>query len=514
MPGFAPPQDAFGTQPPPAAYYYGAQANPYGYGFPVAVQPRRPYSAIRGLAIAITCVLSVEFLVLVLGFFAFARRVSLLDKLNGDPDSVAQSTVESSDTFVRVTAGFNGVAFVAVAVLFIVWLWQARTNAGIYSPDVMGLPVGWVIGGWFIPLAWWVLPFLVARDTHVGTTRGLRDRPQSVGVLTGVWWLFWVASGVTALVTDYRGSRGDHDGDPVVYLRDLHDSAQTNMVLCPVLLVTGVLLMMWVWKLTRLQTMRNAEIAASGAFGFGGPGPMPVPVPGVAYGYQNGPGLMAPMPYPGMPQPGMQQPGMPPMGMPQQGMPPMGMPQPGMPQQGMPPMPPAMGAPGGGRWPQPPMPAPPMPTLPANPPAMPPAPVAPPPTLVDRIPDGWQGPGENPPTMVDRMPELHTTAVPAVQDAVPTQAVPMAQVTPPAQDAMTTQAVPMAQVTPRAQDAVPTQAVAMARVEPPMQDAAPTQAVQDAVPAEPGAEPGAEPTGDQDSEQDGEPEPPSFAAPR
>lgn len=503
-------------QPPPAAYYYGAQANPYGYGFPPVQRPRRPYSAIKGLAVAITCVLSVEFVLLVLGFFAFGRRVSLLDKLNHSPDSVAQSTIDSSDTFVRVTAGFNGVAFVAVAILFIVWLWQARTNAGIYSPDVMGLPVGWVIAGWCIPLAWWLLPFLVARDTHVGTTRGLRDRPQSTGVLTMVWWLFWVAATVLVGTTDYRGSRGDHTNDTLVYLRDLHDSAQTDMLLCLVLLVTGVLLMVWIWKLTRLQAARNAEIAASGAaFGFGRPGPMPmsVPGPGVAYGYQDGPGLMAPMPYPGMQQQQMQQPGMPvpQPGFQQPGFQQPGMPPTGMPQQGMPPMPPPLGAPGGGMWPQPPMQAPPMPTLPANPPAMPPPPgaplpapamppAAPPPTLVDRIPDGWPEPGANPPTMVDRLPEQRTTAVPAVQDAVPTQAVPMAQVTPALQDAVLTQSVPMAQVRPRVQDAVP------------------TQAVRDAVPAAP--DPAgvaadaadAEPDSDQDDGPDDHP--PTFTTPR
>ena len=98
---------------------------------------------------------------------------------------------------------------------FIVWLYRLRADVDTFAPNPGGLGRGWAIGGWFIPLANAVLPFLVVRDVIRGTTAA--DVPATAGAppvagaapsagrtrrgiyaVAGLWWGLWILGGVGA----------------------------------------------------------------------------------------------------------------------------------------------------------------------------------------------------------------------------------------------------------------------------------------------------------------------------
>jgi len=82
------------------------------------------------------------------------------------------------------------VGALVAAAAFVAWLYRARRNAGRLSGSLQWAP-GWAIGGWFIPVASLVIPYLVVRDVR----RASAPAPQPVPV---GWW--WTSVLVTALL--------------------------------------------------------------------------------------------------------------------------------------------------------------------------------------------------------------------------------------------------------------------------------------------------------------------------
>ncbi|MGW0246271.1 DUF4328 domain-containing protein [Nocardia goodfellowii] len=94
-----------------------------------------------------------------------------------------------------------GLGVWAVAVMlaggaFVYWLVRARANAEILAPTGQRLARGWVVGGWFVPLANLVVPALVVADIH----RAGRPQARSAAWLIGSWWCVWIAAWVVAWI--------------------------------------------------------------------------------------------------------------------------------------------------------------------------------------------------------------------------------------------------------------------------------------------------------------------------
>jgi hypothetical protein len=276
----------------PAVGYNGVCANCGMRAFESPyVTPRagyRPRRSIRGLGLALMIALgltAVEFLVVV---GAQARRNQIvsriLDSLNGNGDGPDLSSVQSSDDLARTTAILALVAFLTCAVLMICWLYIARTNAETYSPFVFQLSRGWAIGAWFVPVGALFLPLMVALDTHRGTIAGRTPgRKPSGGAITGWWWGFWLVGYMFLLgAFGAGGSKGDDLADP---LRNLHEMQTTSRDVEPafvLLAVAAVLLLLYVRKITGIQTARAGEP-------FGGGMPMAHGMPGYGVAAQYGP---------------------------------------------------------------------------------------------------------------------------------------------------------------------------------------------------------------------------------
>ncbi|MEV4949127.1 DUF4328 domain-containing protein [Streptomyces sp. NPDC053755] len=89
----------------------------------------------------------------------------------------------------------RGLVQLALTVVFIVWFFRVRRNAGIFAPDLHRGGPGWAIGAWFVPVAnlWW------PRSVAAGTWRASRRDPYGDGKGAGesfavlnLWWAFWI----------------------------------------------------------------------------------------------------------------------------------------------------------------------------------------------------------------------------------------------------------------------------------------------------------------------------------
>jgi hypothetical protein len=91
---------------------------------------------------------------------------------------------------------------IAIAVVFIVWLYRARGNAE-WSRVPQRRARGWAIGAWFVPVVNLWFPLQLVEDIwHAGVDAAPRSRmPWQVGTWWACWLLAWITSYHTTHVT-------------------------------------------------------------------------------------------------------------------------------------------------------------------------------------------------------------------------------------------------------------------------------------------------------------------------
>lgn len=130
---------------------------------------------------------------------ALANRARVADGVeidtSGSPDGAPSALIDESlrnpDVFVAMTSAALVLAAVAVFVLLVVWSWRMDRNMRALG-EAPRLPGPVAIGGWFVPVANLVLPFVFVRDFVRGLVasaarRGVVVRAADYGVAV-VWW--------------------------------------------------------------------------------------------------------------------------------------------------------------------------------------------------------------------------------------------------------------------------------------------------------------------------------------
>ena len=88
---------------------------------------------------------------------------------------------EANRLFRQANSGFNAIVLlgyvsIAVLVVMIIWMWRSAHNARALGRTGARLAPGWAIASWFIPVASWVLLYLLLSDlwrsSEPGSTRG------------------------------------------------------------------------------------------------------------------------------------------------------------------------------------------------------------------------------------------------------------------------------------------------------------------------------------------------------
>lgn len=106
-----------------------------------------------------------------------------------DEGEAAFESAASVDVMLSLIAAL---AFLATAVLTIIWSFRARKNVDLIDAEPMRIGPGWAIAGWLVPLVNFVVPGLLLRGIARRSTPG----PGMLWVITG-WWVTFV-SGVIA----------------------------------------------------------------------------------------------------------------------------------------------------------------------------------------------------------------------------------------------------------------------------------------------------------------------------
>lgn len=113
------------------------------------------------------------------GLFAIAAlsRHAVWDKFVAGDRSL--SDVNTADNVIGATAALVGALTIAIAILLAVWAFRAAGNARARGVDVSP---GLAAGSWFIPIAFYVVPFVQLRKALGG-----RGKPGLVSRWQGLW---------------------------------------------------------------------------------------------------------------------------------------------------------------------------------------------------------------------------------------------------------------------------------------------------------------------------------------
>jgi hypothetical protein len=185
-PASNPPPPPIPSVPPPPP---PSPAIPPGYA-PV----ERAWRSLRGLTTALTWLFAADGVASLVVAVALGNRIRVVNDIDNHGFSFdLLNRAQDADDF----ATGAGVAFalcaLATAVCFIIWFWRAAKNNEALGREKPRLGPGWAIGGWFIPLANFVIPVLIAQDLWRGSDPSVprgdsrwRIGPRSA--LVGWWW--------------------------------------------------------------------------------------------------------------------------------------------------------------------------------------------------------------------------------------------------------------------------------------------------------------------------------------
>jgi hypothetical protein len=221
--------------PPPAP------SAPTQYAWVAAPAPQ--FRSLRGLAIALTWVLVGVIAVSLALAGVLYHRLDVADRyFHGDLAAVTD--LHHADDAVSGFSAAGGALTLAVFVLVIVLLYRAAKNTELWNTARARWTPGWTIGGWFIPVANFVIPFLVIRDIWRRTTESMPNG------LLWAWWLLFLGGRAVMFVDP--GDSTLHD----IRVRDGFDIAGELL-----LVVSAILLISWVWRLTRAQHDRSVPVS-------------------------------------------------------------------------------------------------------------------------------------------------------------------------------------------------------------------------------------------------------------
>ena len=171
-PGYPPP--SLPQYPPPSPGYY-----PLAYPVPTAPS---------GLAQAVQVLLGASGLVALVGFatntYAFVTAWSSMVHGTAGQDTQASGAFVISTLVLAI----SWLLMLPTGVCFIIWLYRGATLSAVLAPGEQRLRRGWAIGGWFVPIAFLVLPRLVIGDVWRASRPLEEVHRRKGGTLLVSWW--------------------------------------------------------------------------------------------------------------------------------------------------------------------------------------------------------------------------------------------------------------------------------------------------------------------------------------
>lgn len=213
---------------------------PVGYGYAPGTGERP--KPVKGLATALSVLLAITAVAALLLALAFFNRASLLD----DPFGASFDELQDADDATAGGAGLLVLALLVTGITWLVWQYRHAKNARALG-QTDGLGPGWAIGGWFIPVANWVVPQLqVKQAAEASDPTGARKAPPIVIV----WWVLWVIGGIAGFGTRSRGEQEITSIDDIESFQSADQVAGASMF---VFIAAAVVAIVMVRTLSRRQ---------------------------------------------------------------------------------------------------------------------------------------------------------------------------------------------------------------------------------------------------------------------
>jgi hypothetical protein len=112
------------------------------------------------------------------------------------------SEAKAIDAFFTILAigSFEGLVMFPAGAVFISWLAKMHRNIQFLRGPTMHWSTGWIVGGFFLPFANVIIPYLAIQEMWIALAPKrfddveLEPRPPTSSGLIIAWWIVWVAA--------------------------------------------------------------------------------------------------------------------------------------------------------------------------------------------------------------------------------------------------------------------------------------------------------------------------------
>ena len=235
-----PPGQAAPQYSPDGRWYWdGVRWQPVASPAPLWSRPYAPPEGRGTAVVAMVCLAMAG-----AGLFFIGEAIDLLAAVAA-PASILD-TISAGFELIAVLASVSGLVATAIAVPM--WMHRAFRNLPALGETNLRWSPAWAAGGWFIPFANLVIPFMVARELWIRTVGAAAPGWP----LLPIWWAAWVGANAFQGVSNSVGRVSRAGGDVFGLLNDAG------------LLLAGGLLIVIVQTVTRAQRARRSEVATGG----------------------------------------------------------------------------------------------------------------------------------------------------------------------------------------------------------------------------------------------------------
>jgi Domain of unknown function (DUF4328) len=92
------------------------------------------------------------------------------------------------------------IATLATGAPFLIWFARARANTASYGPGRIRRCPDWTLAGWFCPVTWFWVPYLITAEIlrasarPTAGTEGGRNRARAMVTMLTAWWALWLGT--------------------------------------------------------------------------------------------------------------------------------------------------------------------------------------------------------------------------------------------------------------------------------------------------------------------------------
>jgi hypothetical protein len=203
--------------PPPAAPppgYYGPGASPQPPGG-VPPSPPARWRSLGGITTTLTWLFSVYIVLAALLIIGVFNHLRVLNDKEAGGLVFDTNAVNDANALAAAMIILSAFLTIAIFVLLIIWLYRAAKNNEALGRQNPRLGPGWAIGGWFIPVAWFVIPFIVMDDVWRGADPSIPrgDPGWRRSSTLGAIWAWLVTAVIWYVPTLIASSSGDVRAD-------------------------------------------------------------------------------------------------------------------------------------------------------------------------------------------------------------------------------------------------------------------------------------------------------------